>query len=386
MVANPAESGVPLYLQIKRLLREAIARGEYSAGLPFTTQREVCEQFGVSTATAVRVLNELVGEGVLVRKRGRGTFVSESAARPTPASTPRTDSIALIIHGKGPHQSLLLEGIGSVCAEQDYRVFVSDSTPSADHERRAISQALDSGVSGILLYPLQGQPNLAALAEVRRRRVPLVLLDRHLPSFPCDAVLADNFSVGYQLTKELISRGHRRIATLWSEFECTSVYDRLTGHTQALREYDLPIRPDFTALRSYTDLPEEQRKAFLTALFEASDPPSLVLCANGLVLATAAHDLVGLGLCIPDEVDLAGMDNAGPFDLLPLTCIAAVLPSRDMGIVATRMLLERIGSDDPHLTPQHRVLGITLRHRESAQAQLRPFRTADTAINRKTAL
>ncbi|MBD0420224.1 GntR family transcriptional regulator [Streptomyces sp. TRM S81-3] len=58
-----------------------IARGEYRPDAPFTTRREICERFEVSMGTAVRVLNELVQEGVLVRRRGRGTFVAEAAMR-----------------------------------------------------------------------------------------------------------------------------------------------------------------------------------------------------------------------------------------------------------------------------------------------------------------
>jgi GntR family transcriptional regulator of arabinose operon len=94
------------------------------------------------------------------------------------------------------------------------------------------------------------------------------------------------------------------------------------------------------------------------------------LCANGVVLATAAHDLAGLGVRIPEDLDLAGMDDAGPFDLLPLACTAAVLPSYDMGVTAAQMLLARIASADPYREPHHRVLPIALRSRESAQAHL----------------
>jgi hypothetical protein len=52
---------------------------------------------------------------------------------------------------------------------------------------------------------------------------------------------------------------------------------------------------------------------------------SLRSCTNGYALSTAAQDLVALGLEIPGDVDLAGLDYAGPFDVLPLT--AAGIPS-----------------------------------------------------------
>jgi DNA-binding LacI/PurR family transcriptional regulator len=366
--------GTPAYRLIQQELRAMIARGEYQQGTSFTTQREICERFGVSMGTAVRALNELVGEGVLVRRRGRGTFVAEAAERTRPTGHGHDATIALIVHGEGPHQSDILKGIASVCDEHGYRLFVSDSTPSPGHEERALQQALDTGASGVVLYARQGPGPLATLAEFRRRRVPVVLVDRYLDGFPTDAVFPDHFATGHLLTEELISQGHQRIATLWSEHECSSVRDRSAGYVQALREQGIAVRPDFMVMRSYLDLAEAERRAYLSSILELPEPPTALLCANGPVLATAAHDLLSLGVGIPDTIDLAGMDNAGPFDLLPLACVAAVLPSRDMGIRAAEVLMDRIGSEDPYRTPQHHVLPVDVRVRESALVQLRPVR------------
>ena len=78
----------------------------------------------------------------------------------------------------------------------------------------------------------------------------------------------------------------------------------------------------------------------------------MLLCANGYVLASAAQDLVALGLDIPGDVDLAGMDDAGPFDVLPLTVAAVSLPSREMGERAMRLLHQRIADPRPRWPPR----------------------------------
>ncbi len=74
-------TGVALFAWVKQELLESIARGEFSRDEPFITQREIVERFGVSTTTAIRALNELVTDGIVVRRRGRGTFVAERPAR-----------------------------------------------------------------------------------------------------------------------------------------------------------------------------------------------------------------------------------------------------------------------------------------------------------------
>ena len=364
----------PMYRQIKKALLEAIGRHEYEPGQPFITQREVCERFDVSTTTAVRALNELVAEGVLVRQRGRGTFVAERQAAPVPSERERT--IACIVHGlEGPHVTQIVQGVESVCAELGFRMFLSQSGASVEREAQALSRAVFAGASGVVLYPADAGTDPATLAELRRHRVPLVMVDRYQPDVPTDAVLADNFAVGYTLTRHLLERGHRRIAMLWAETQSTAVQDRLAGHLHALREHGVPVLPELTTLRSYIKMPEPNRRALLSGLLHGGQPPTVLLCAHGYVLAAAAADLLAAGVQVPDDVDLAGLDDAGPFDLLPLAAVAAVLPSEEMGRRAMRLLAERIAGDDPYRDPQHIMLPVGLRTRDSAAAHLRAVST-----------
>jgi GntR family transcriptional regulator len=79
---SPREYALPLYARIKRELQETITAGlrsgEIQAGAFFTTEKDVCRDFGVSAITAKRALDELEADGVLVRQRGRGTFVAQA--------------------------------------------------------------------------------------------------------------------------------------------------------------------------------------------------------------------------------------------------------------------------------------------------------------------
>jgi len=196
-------------------------------------------------------------------------------------------------------------------------------------------------------------------------------VDRYRPDIATDAVLADNYAVGYALTNELIRLGHRRIGTLWHETQCTAIHDRLTGHLQALREHELPHLPALTELHNYADLPLERRRARLQTLLAGDDRPSVLLCAHGYLVAAAISDLIALRVDIPEQIDLASMDNAGPYDLLPITAAAAVLPSREMGITAMRLLARRIESENPDRGMEHIVLPVQITTRESAPGHLR---------------
>lgn len=70
------ESGIPLHLQVRNIIRQEALRGELAepdGRMP--TEAELMERFGVSRVTIRSALQSLVEEGMLVRERGRGTFL-----------------------------------------------------------------------------------------------------------------------------------------------------------------------------------------------------------------------------------------------------------------------------------------------------------------------
>jgi GntR family transcriptional regulator len=66
---------LPRYYQLKELLRQRIRSGEWPPDTPIPSERELCEQYGISRMTARQSLTELVNEGLLYRRQGLGTFV-----------------------------------------------------------------------------------------------------------------------------------------------------------------------------------------------------------------------------------------------------------------------------------------------------------------------
>jgi GntR family transcriptional regulator len=65
----------PIYHQLNSHLRQLIASGKCPVGGKFLTERQICEKFGISRATANKALSNLVSEGLLEFRKGVGTFV-----------------------------------------------------------------------------------------------------------------------------------------------------------------------------------------------------------------------------------------------------------------------------------------------------------------------
>src|SRR5512134_2273115 len=69
-------SAVPLYVRVREAIRDRIAAGEWKPGDLIPAESKLLDVFAVSRATIRQALLELVREGLLVRKQGRGTFVA----------------------------------------------------------------------------------------------------------------------------------------------------------------------------------------------------------------------------------------------------------------------------------------------------------------------
>lgn len=69
-------SPVPLYYQLREQIRDNILSGKWEYGKELPSELRLCETLQLSRATVKQAMDELVREGLIERKRGKGTFVT----------------------------------------------------------------------------------------------------------------------------------------------------------------------------------------------------------------------------------------------------------------------------------------------------------------------
>ena len=79
-----SSSPTPIYAQLERSIRAAIATGELESGAQLPTVRQLAVDLAVNANTVARVYAQLERDGMLETRRGVGTFVRES---PSPQAT-----------------------------------------------------------------------------------------------------------------------------------------------------------------------------------------------------------------------------------------------------------------------------------------------------------
>lgn len=81
------ESPTPMYFQLYHLLKTCILDGTFTSGARLPTEKQLSEEFNISRITAKRSLDELAAEGLVDRRRGKGTHVTYKY-RPKPVRAP----------------------------------------------------------------------------------------------------------------------------------------------------------------------------------------------------------------------------------------------------------------------------------------------------------
>ncbi|QSQ08183.1 HTH-type transcriptional repressor YtrA [Koleobacter methoxysyntrophicus] len=89
------DSPVPIYIQIKQQIKKAAAGGVFKPGEKLPSVRELARELTVNPNTVSKAYQELENEGVIIKERGIGMFVS--AGQTAESKEDRIESVADIL-------------------------------------------------------------------------------------------------------------------------------------------------------------------------------------------------------------------------------------------------------------------------------------------------
>lgn len=154
---------LPLYYQLKEVLRQQIQAGHLAPHSSIPSEPELVASYHVSRATVRQALTELVNEGLLYRQHGRGTFVCEPRVQQTLTELTSL-STELRRRGKRPGGLLLLSELarGSETMRQQLRL--------ADEEQVVRLERLRSADGQLIAYEVDYLPYPRALSIYTRAK------------------------------------------------------------------------------------------------------------------------------------------------------------------------------------------------------------------------
>ena len=111
-----ARDASPLYLQLARKLAAAIRNGRYQADEALPSERLLSECLSVSRVTARNAIDQLVEQGLVVRRRGSGNYIAPHLEQPLS----RLTSFSEELHRRGytPGSKWLVRAISIATPEE----------------------------------------------------------------------------------------------------------------------------------------------------------------------------------------------------------------------------------------------------------------------------
>jgi len=183
------DSSIPYYVQLKDALIDQIEAKRWQPGDQLPPEQELCSLFGVSRTVVRQALQQLEFEGMVVRERGRGTFVAE----------PKISSTSLVHSLMGFYEDMEKRGIEMVSD-----MLEQNMQPAGSHVAAYLD--LESVTPVIKLHRLRSIES-----------EPIVLVTSYLPYDLCPEVLNEDFTQQslYLYLEEAcglkVARGRRRI-------------------------------------------------------------------------------------------------------------------------------------------------------------------------------
>jgi len=213
---------------------------------------------------------------------------------------------------------------------------------------RLCGQLITRKVAGVFFAPLELTPDFTDINQkianiLQRAKIPVVLLDRDLYAYPkrshYDKIGINNRLAGHVITEHLLKLGCRRVGFVNRSNSAETVWHRQAGYRDALLAHGISPDPTLLFEGDSTDA------AFVKRIIHSGGVEGCV-CANDMTAANLMHTLDGLGVRIPHQFRIVGIDDVRHAGLLrvPLTTIHQ--PCKYIGTNAVAAMLERISHPD----------------------------------------
>lgn len=368
---------------VSRILATEILAGKYSKTGRLPSELQLAERFKVSRPTIGRALLALREEGLIERRAGSGTYVSDprSGGGSNPSRRPQTGTRQLGMLVPNLRHTEIFETIcgeladlarvhdfGLWWGEQGISRNLSEPRMSVSEAEELCERFVESGLSGVFAVPFEHQAdrdeaNLRILTRLRQAGIPLVLLDRDAVGLPrrseFDLVGVDNFSGGYRLAAHLIKLGVKRMVYVAKPYTASTVELRIAGAQSAMLAQGIDVPRDFVRIGDPLD------QKFVRTIVQ-SGRIEAIMCTSDHIAAQLLQTLNRLRVKVPDDVRLVGFDDVRFANLLTIPLTTMQQPCRDIALTAFNCMLERIAN--PSLPPRNIMLSPQMIVRETCGA------------------
>lgn len=309
-----------------------------------TTIKDIAQKAAVSIATVSRVLNQNAFVTDEVKQRVMAAaheldYIPNTAAQSL--KTNKTSTIGFVISDISSEALILAaRATESVIAREKYNMILCSTENDPIRERDYLKMLVSKNVDGIILNTTG--KNTEAILEVNRH-IPIVLYNRRIddPRFVGDLVDTNNFQASYQLTRQVLLLGHRRILVVRGPDYLSNAEERFEGFAKAMQEAGVDVTSGYPYIFTGEFCYQTGADA-VDFLLTMEEPPTAIISHNvtmslGIMARASAKNIK-----IPEDISFVSYDGISNVELMTVRPTSAMYDTAQMGTQIGRSMLERI--------------------------------------------
>lgn len=397
-----SEPPIPKYVTIAQVLRQRIVDGQYAQGSRLPSENELPAQFGVGKQTIVRVMSELMREGLIERRQGKGSFVSRTPqrqARSSASERSRVLRIGIVLwrsienfewserswaqsvaRGVAAGLGMPREGLVLLAqaAQPGHATRMRFANPASQHVIEIVGEPRELDSGGVPLQELfEDAPDALVPLSIFNERYLHDLIDRAAPvGVPvviadywtkalgkrADCVVADNLPGYLGACEAFLARGCRRIHFVGvyaaghtpGHFKNgrkagivePDSYLRLSAYRQAMDAAGIEVAPEWiTFVRPHRNFAEELAEQM--ASLQENERPDAVVCHSAEHAEAMSKVFARRRLALPTVGAGAAGESKSAYRI--------ELDPEEIGRSAALLLHARMEEQSRHRTPREGV-------------------------------
>lgn len=304
--------------------------------------KDVAREAGVALGTVSKVVNGLpVGEAYRLRVEeaiARLNYRVNNYARGLRSE--RTHTITVIVPNlSNPFFAKLTDCLCRELARHDYRMLLCVTDTDPEREQENLLLAKQQMVDGIICCSYNAELWVP-------EGIPMVSIDRYFGAgVPC--VCSDNYGGGRLAAQKLADYGCKNLAFLRTGSPLANETDkRKDGFLRVCDERNLPCQ----SLVVNDGAPYKVFEEFLQAhLYESRLEFDGIFCATDALAVQIMTSLRGMGVRVPEDVQIIGFDGVQYFGGGPLYCSTIVQPVEGIAEASVDLVLAQPSNKLPYL-------------------------------------
>ena len=333
--------------QIADALRGEIESGKFDNTRKLPSERQLMLRFDAARETVRSAVKDLCKRNLVEKRPGYGTFLAERA------SALAAQKFAVIVPDVWhSFYAKICGGIEQGAKKNGWSVLQA-ALGSGSLCDRAVKAAEFADVfsrehvAGAFFQPLQFMSdsekyNNAILSSFDKANIPVVLIDSDIVSPPkrskYDLVGVDNTNIGYILARHMIEAGAKRIVYFSNPLPAPTSMKRAHGVGIAVTEAGLKWTCESILFANPADTSAAKR------FFGSKKRPDAIIAVNDIVALLLLNTLKKIGVKVPDDVLLAGVNGDGESENADPFITTVVQPCVQIGEMAVAAMLERLAN------------------------------------------